>query len=176
MACAHLFNRKQFVLTGREDKMQITSTGIVNGMIGDEYGKFGAHFLDDMPTYSLPFEIEGAPAETVSFAVVLDDKDAIPVAGFDWIHWLVANLTKTCMAENESVKINADFIQGNNSWNVPLYGGMAPPDKPHAYDLTVYALDTLLPLKTGFLYDELMQVMTGHILAEAQIRGIYNNA
>ena len=50
---------------------------------------------------------------------------------------------------------------------------MAPPDKPHIYDLKVYALDTLLPLENGFFYNELCRAMEGHILAEAVLSGIY---
>lgn len=155
--------------------MRVTSTGIINGIIEDKYGKFGEHFLEGMPSYSLPFKIDGAPEETVSFAVILDDKDAIPVAGFNWMHWLVANLTQTDVAENESSHINTNFIQGNNSWNVPLYGGMAPPDRPHTYDLTIYALDALLPLKVGFSYEKLMAAMDGHILASTTVKGVYRN-
>jgi len=41
-----------------------------------------------MPTYSIPFEISGAPEGTQSFAVVLEDKDAVTASGFVWIHWL----------------------------------------------------------------------------------------
>lgn len=156
--------------------MLVTSSGIKNGIIQDKYGKFGVHFFKDMPTYSLPFQIENVPDKTLSFAVILADKDAIPVAGFVWIHWLIANLTRPEIEENESEKINSDFIQGNNSWNVALYGGMAPPDKAHTYDLTVYALDTLLPLTTGFSSDALKEAMIGHVLATAELKGIYRSA
>lgn len=153
--------------------MKVNSTGIQNGIIDDKYGQFGTQFLDGMPTYSLPFDIQDAPEGTKSFAVILDDKDAIPVAGFDWIHWLIANLKRTSLPENVSVNSDNDFIQGLSSWNVPLYGGMMPPDKAHTYDLTVYALDVDLSLKTGFSYDDLINAMHGHILAEAVLHGVY---
>ena len=153
--------------------MKVTSSGIHQGVIEDKYGKFGSSFIDDMPSFSLPFQIENEPKETVSFAVVLDDKDAIPVCGFDWIHWLVCNLKKNQLIAGESANINAEFIQGNNSWNMPLYGGMAPPDKEHVYDLTVYALDAELDLETGFSYEELMNAMDGHILDSFCLKGAY---
>ena len=153
--------------------MKVSSIGVRNGIIDDKYGQFGTQFLDGMPTYSLPFDIQDVPEGTKAFAVVLDDKDAIPVAGFDWIHWLIANLKQTSLPENVSIRQDNDFIQGLSSWNVPLYGGMMPPDRAHTYDLTVYALDTELPLKTGFSYDELMVSMQGHIIAEAETHGIY---
>ena len=52
-----------------------------------------AHNLvpNGMPTYSIPFEIHDAPQGTKSFAVILEDKDAITASGFVWIHWLIAD-------------------------------------------------------------------------------------
>ena len=85
--------------------MKVYSSGIDdNGYWRDIYGKRGQQFgKDGMPTYSIPLEIVDAPAGTRSFAIVLEDKDAVPVCGFVWIHWLVANLTKSSLAENESL-------------------------------------------------------------------------
>ena len=153
--------------------MKVTSTAIVNGLIQDEYGKFGQNFIDDMPSYSMPFQIVDAPKGTVSYAVILDDKDSVPVCGFVWVHWLVANLKKETVVANESVSDTVDFVQGNNSWNEPLYGGMAPPDKDHVYDLTVYALDKELSLQNGFSLTELESQMDGHILASYCLQGKY---
>ena len=56
-----------------------------------------------------------------------------------------------------------------------FYGGMTPPDKPHIYELHVYALDKLLDLRRGFLLNELYREMDGHILAEYTLKGIYEN-
>lgn len=156
------------------ETMIITSTGIVNGVIDDKYGKRGSQFLNQMPTYSLPFQVVDAPKETKTFAFVLDDPDAIPVAGFTWVHWSGANLTRSALAENESINA-ADFIQGENSWGVNMYGGMAPPNAPHQYNLHVYALDTELTLKTGFTPKELHDAMMGHILGQAVLSGTYAN-
>ena len=163
-----------FIENTMGDNMQVSSYGIVNGIIEDKYGKRGTHFLNQMPTYSLPFKIENAPEGTKTFAFVLDDEDAIPVAGFTWVHWIGANLKRSEVLENESVKAS-DFIQGENSWGENLYGGMAPPNAPHEYDLHVYALDTELPLKTGFTAKELQEAMKGHILAQTILSGTYNN-
>lgn len=153
--------------------MKVQSAGIINGNIEDKYGKFGKDFISDMPSFSLPFKITDAPKKTVSFAVVLDDKDSVPVCGFVWIHWLIANLKKDELVAGASSNINAEFIQGSNSWNLPLYGGMAPPDKDHIYDLTVYALDKELTLEKGFSLEQLQKEMKGHILEEYCLQGKY---
>lgn len=60
--------------------------------------------------------MENAPQETVSVAIVLEDKDAYPVTGgFAWIHWLAANITRFEIKENENQTAD-DFVQGQNSW------------------------------------------------------------
>ena len=52
-------------------------------------------------------------------------------------------------------------MQGRNSWTSIqggeqstelscYYGGMTPPDKPHIYELHVYALDKMLDLERAF--------------------------
>lgn len=167
--------------------MKVTSNGITKGIIDAKYGKSGTQFNScGMPTYSLPFKIENAPAGTVSYAVVLEDKDAFPVSGgFSWIHWTVANLTRNEVFENES-QTATDFVQGVNSCTSmqggqqskelsSFYGGMAPPDAPHLYELHVFALNTTLELEPGFLMNHLYHKMDGHILAQFTLKGTYNN-
>ena len=67
----------------KDSPMQVTTSAIINGEFADQYGKRGSQFSENgMPTYSIPFEISGAPEGTQSFAVVLEDKDAITASGF----------------------------------------------------------------------------------------------
>ncbi|OOF79026.1 phosphatidylethanolamine-binding protein [Rodentibacter caecimuris] len=164
--------------------MIVTSSAIKNGVFEDKYGKRGTQFSPNgMPTYSIPFEIQGAPEGTKSFAVVLEDKDAITASGFVWIHWLIANLERTNVQENES-QTATDYIQGANSWASVLgkfeldeasaYGGMAPPNCLHRYELIVYALDTKLDLKPGFRFNDLHFAMQGHTLDQAVVMGTYD--
>lgn len=167
--------------------MKITSTGIINGIIDKKYGKYGTQFNEGgMPTYSLPLTMEEAPSNTVSYAIVLEDKDAYPVSGgFSWIHWLAANITKTEIVENES-QTTKDFVQGANSWMSmqgglqskeasSYFGGMCPPDAPHLYEIHVYALDTLLDIEDGFFMNTLYKKMDGHILETVTLKATYNN-
>ena len=171
----------------KEQTMTVTSSGIVNGVIEDKYGKRGTEYNENgIPTYSLPLKIENAPEGTVSYALLLEDKDAFPVSGgFSWVHWTAANITKTELKENES-QTAKDFVQGVNSWMSiqggeqskelsSFYGGMAPPDAEHTYELHVYALDTMLNLENGFLMNDMYKQMDGHILAEYTLKGTYKN-
>ncbi|AGF57469.1 hypothetical protein B0P06_004231 [Clostridium saccharoperbutylacetonicum] len=165
--------------------MVITSTGIIKGMIQDQYGSRGEYFNENgIPTFSLPLKIENAPANTVSFAIVLEDKDAYPVTGgFAWIHWLAANIRRNELKENESQTAD-DFIQGTNSWTSLqgnqqsrelscYYGGMMPPDKAHVYEIHVFALDKILNLEKGFLLNDLYHEIEGHTLGQYTLKGTY---
>lgn len=166
--------------------MKLSSTAIVNGFYQDHFGKRGLQFSPNgMPTFSPQILIENAPENTQYFALFLEDRDAIPVSGFSWIHWVAANIEKTGSKTEilENISINAPFVQGTNSWSGKLgglsreeatgYGGMAPPDRPHTYDLYIYALDKRLDLKSGFYANELFKAMDGHILASAKLSAAY---
>ena len=161
--------------------MKIISSAMNGGQIPEKYGKYGDVKNDcDIPVLSVPFTVDDAPEGTVSYALVLDDVDAVPVCGFVWIHWIAADIMDPEVHEGASM--NAGFPQGVNSLVGSLgkdkavgYGGMAPPDAPHTYTLRVYALDCKLGLKDGFFYNELVHAMKGHILDEACVEGIYYN-
>ena len=168
--------------------MKVISSGIVDGVIQDPYGSRGSQFSEEgICTYSLPFEILDAPAGTKSFAIILEDKDAIPVTrGFSWIHWTACNIQTTRVEANASAQ-HPDFVQGLNSWpsmqggsqaleRSCCYGGMSPPDRPHTYELHVFALDALLPLQDGYWVNELWWALDGHILARDTLKGIYRNS
>jgi phosphatidylethanolamine-binding protein (PEBP) family uncharacterized protein len=50
-----------------------------------------------------------------------------------------------------------------------------PPDKPHTYEIHIFALDRSLDLQEGFYVNELYKVMEGHVLAHYTLKGIYYN-
>lgn len=166
--------------------MKVICKGIKNGVFEDKYGFRGPCNPLGMPIYSIPLTFEDIPEGTKSFAVVLEDKDAYPVSGgFAWIHWLAANIQKTELMENES-QTATDFVQGINSWlsvqggahpaeSCSFYGGMAPPNEPHTYEIHVYALDKILDLANGFMLHDLHRQMRGHILDKETIYGDYSN-
>lgn len=168
--------------------MKVTSEGIKNGHIEDRFGKRGTQMdSHGIPTCSLPLTIEDAPEGTKTFAIFMEDKDAVPVCGFAWIHWLACNIKKTRLEENESLTAT-DYVQGTTSWHgvigesmgidrleVSRYGGMTPPNAPHIYEIHVYALDTELDLEQGYYMNEFYHAIQGHVLEEAALCGIYDN-
>lgn len=170
---------------GTYNTMDISSAGIVDGKILDRFGAKGSEFTyGGMPSRSLPVEIYGAPAGTASFALVFDDPDSIPPCGFKWVHWLVAGFRTTKLPENAS-QDDPRLVQGANSWyghgvedrfKASFYGGPSPPDREHTYVLTVYALDFVPVLRTGFTAEDLAKVSKDHVLAKATLKGRYSPA
>jgi Raf kinase inhibitor-like YbhB/YbcL family protein len=166
--------------------MKVTSSAIVDGMIDPQYGKYGSQksAVHGRCTRSFPLKIENAPQGTVSFAIIMEDKDAVPINGYSWIHWTAANLTRTDLAANESLTAT-DFVQGTNSLSGKIVGvdrmdaigyqGPGAPECPHTYETHVYALDTMLDLEPGFYMNELYWKMKGHILDQYTMEGIYHN-
>lgn len=59
--------------------------------------------------YLLFLKFEDVLKNIVFFVVFLEDKDFVFVCGFVWIYWLVVNIIKDELNENESV-IVIDFV------------------------------------------------------------------
>lgn len=161
----------------------LESKGVENGYIKEKYGKYGSQNLNGMPSLSLPLTWKESPYNTKSYALVMEDFDAIPVTGFSWIHWVaIIPGTTTELKENASLE-NKDIIQGVNSWissmgglnksDASHFGGPAPPDKDHTYNITIYALDKTIKLQPGFYLNELYNEMNGHILDKVTLKANY---
>ena len=135
------------------------------------------------PIVSFPFAVKRLPSATKFLAFSLLDHDAVPVCGFSWIHWLVANVK---VSGNE-IQIPEDFsktssaiIQGTNSFSslfveetdtkiTQRYAGPTPPDKDHRYTLTVYALTDELVLQECFYFNAFRDAMCDKIIDKTAI-------
>ena len=120
------------------------------------------------------------PAGTVSFALIMDDPDAVAVAGRVWDHWLLFDLPADLRALPEGVPAGDELENGGrhgaNSWNDRAYGGPCPPaGQTHTYVFTLYAADTSLDLPPGATKDEILAALEGHVLETAGVRGTYTS-
>lgn len=117
---------------------------------------------------SPPLIFDDVPEGAVSLALVVDDPDA-PMGVFD--HWIVWNLSGATGELSEGAPIEK---QGKNDFGENRYRGPCPPPGPtHRYRFKLYALDSMLELPEGSGKKQLEDVMKGHILAEAQLVGMY---
>ncbi len=114
------------------------------------------------------------PAGTAALALVLDDPDA---PGGTWDHWVRWNLEiSDGIAEGASStkEVGEVGVAGTNSFRNTLYGGPCPPSGEHRYFFKLYALDAELDLAAGATKGELEAAMEGHILAQAELIGLYS--
>jgi Raf kinase inhibitor-like YbhB/YbcL family protein len=120
----------------------------------------------------------GAPADTKSFALIVDDPDAPDPAAprTTWVHWVLYNIpaaTTALPAGASAASIPAGAAEGINDFKRTGYGGPCPPIGRHRYFHKLYALDaTLADLKKP-TKAQLEKAMAGHVLAEAQLVGTY---
>jgi len=115
---------------------------------------------------SPPLIIKDLPEGTISLALIHDDPDA-PMG--TWDHWLIWNIKPT-----DEIKENSTpGTQGRNSWGKNEYGGACPPSGTHRYFFKLYALNTMVNLNSGATKKQLENAIKGHILATAELIGLY---
>ena len=124
---------------------------------------------------SPPLAWDGAPAETQSFALIMDDPDA---PGGTFTHWVLFDLPADTRALTTGVETSerppVGGAQGSNDADgVGYTGPCPPPGDPHGYRFTLYALDGAVNLDPGARKQEVLSAMEGHILAEAELVGMY---
>jgi len=120
-------------------------------------------------------EWSGAPENTKSFALIVDDPDA-PVG--TWVHWVLYDLPADARKLAEGVPkdehLPTGARQGRNDFRRIGYGGPCPPPgAPHRYFFKLYALDTKITLKAGASKADLEKAMAGQVLAQATLMGTY---
>ncbi len=128
---------------------------------------------------SPPLVWRDVPPGTQSFAVTCKDPDA---PNGTWVHWCLWNIPgdRTDLPEGLPAEPHVEPLngarQGQTSWPDRVgYGGPMPPvgHGPHRYTFTIYALNRMLDLPAGSTKKQLINAMSGHILGEAVITGMY---
>jgi len=128
---------------------------------------------------SPPLAWTQAPPGTKSLALIMDDPDA-PVG--TWVHWVLYDLPATLTSLSEGLPRQEALPDGSKhgkSWGVDdfsrtgYYGPCPPPGHPHRYFFRLYALDRVPGLPTQATKSELLKAMTGHILGQAELMGLY---
>jgi Raf kinase inhibitor-like YbhB/YbcL family protein len=135
---------------------------------------------------SPPLSWAGVPTGTKSLALICDDPDAPSPrkpAADPWVHWILFNIPADVSQLPPGIqrKRAPDEVrgarQGVNSWSSDNLGyrGPAPPPGSgrHRYFFKLYALDSELDLNAGANKQQLLEAMTGHVLAEGQLLGTY---
>jgi Raf kinase inhibitor-like YbhB/YbcL family protein len=133
-------------------------------------------FSCDGARHSPPLAWSGAPQQTATFALIVDDPDA-PHGVFT--HWVLFNLPADLDHLDENLPPESQLAsgarQGFNDFGRIGYGAPCPPrGETHRYCFTLYALDTQLRLPTGATRQQTLQALQPHILAQAQLVAVYH--
>ncbi len=113
--------------------------------------------------------IAGTPDGTKTLVLIMDDPDA-PVG--TWDHWIEFDIPATTATVREGAGLLG--TPGNNRWGRTGYGGPCPPGGTHRYFFKLYALDRALNLPEGSSKQAVEAAMAGHVLANAELIGLYS--
>jgi hypothetical protein len=143
--------------------LTLTSSAFANG------GRIPPRYACEGENISPPLRWSSPPDETRSLALIVQDPDA-PVGTFT--HWLGWGIDPEAggLAEGEPAP-----VEGQNDFGEIGYGGPCPPPGhgPHRYVFLLYALDSELGLPEGASREQFTQALDGHVLARAELVGIY---
>jgi Raf kinase inhibitor-like YbhB/YbcL family protein len=123
---------------------------------------------DDIPPHLL---WSGAPKETVSFALIVDDPDA-PNGTFT--HWVVFDIPGDRTDLPSGARSDAVGLSGRNSRGALGYMGPCPPSGTHRYFFRLFALDVkTLGLTAGASRRQVEEAIRNHTLGTAELMGRY---
>lgn len=141
-------------------------------------GKIPAMYTCDGKNISPPLSWSDVPAASKSLVLIVDDPDAPDPAAPQrtWVHWVLYNIPVQCSGLTQGIhaqELPDGTRQGSNDWQRSGYGGPCPPIGRHRYFHKLYALDVSLPDLGVASKAQLLKLMQGHIIAEAELIGLY---
>jgi Raf kinase inhibitor-like YbhB/YbcL family protein len=150
--------------------LKLTSSAFAEG------GEIPSNYTCEGQDISPPLAWSRAPADTRSFALVVDDPDAPDPAApkMTWVHWVLYNIPASATSLAEGVRdLPPGTLQGLNDWKRAGYGGPCPPIGRHRYFHKLYALDAMLPNLGQVAKAKLEAAMRPHVIAQAELVGTY---
>ena len=129
-------------------------------------GSIPSKFTCDGEDVNPELIVDDIPRDAGSLALIVDDPDA-PMG--TWVHWVVYDMPAISKIDEGAVPGK----QGINDFGKKDYGGPCPPSGRHRYFFKLYALDKKLDLDEGIDKKALEKAMDGHILARAELVGLY---
>jgi phosphatidylethanolamine-binding protein (PEBP) family uncharacterized protein len=145
----------------------VTSSGMANG------GSLPVEYTCDGTSLSPPVAWSGAPAATVSYAVVMHHEPGSGDAHWYWVLYDIAPTVDHIDAGAAPVaKVGTNSVNGRSEYAPPCSKG---PGKK-LYTITVYALSkrTALADPSAVSRDVLLAAVDGTVLAEAHIDFTYD--
>lgn len=149
--------------------MELTSSAFTTGQT------LPAEYTCDGAGRSPPLAWSGAPPNTQSFALIIEDPDA-PKGTFR--HWGVYDIPAAMHQLDADAAGSGELRQTNNGFGKPGYGPPCPPkgDAPHHYQFRLLALD--VPRLSGSPADvkALLDATDGHVVGNAELTVLYGRS
>ncbi|MEP7052467.1 MAG: YbhB/YbcL family Raf kinase inhibitor-like protein [Pseudomonadota bacterium] len=118
-----------------------------------------------------PLHWTNVPEYTRSLVVICEDPDAPALEPF--LHWLVYGIPADI--DGVDAQSQHDWPSGQNGRGEVGFTPAAPPSGHgvHHYHFQVFALDVALDMKAGSERRDVLELMTGHVLAWGELVGTY---
>jgi Raf kinase inhibitor-like YbhB/YbcL family protein len=140
-------------------------------------GAIPLKYTCDGANVSPPLAWGEPPAGTKSLALIVEDPDAVAVAKKVWDHWVLYDLSAETTSLPEGIPAGAELAngarQGRGSSGIGYRGPCPPRAMPHHYHFKLYALDAPTGLGPGATKDQVLAAITGHVLGQGELVGIY---
>jgi len=129
---------------------------------------------------SMPLRWTAGPAGTQSYVVIMEDPDSkkVPTPVIHWVAWNIppdVTALREGLQRQEQLTDPAGMRQGPNSAGSLGYRGPRPPagDPPHHYHVQIFAVDGRLDVPVGAARDEVLERISGHVLAKGELVGTF---
>jgi Raf kinase inhibitor-like YbhB/YbcL family protein len=118
---------------------------------------------------------DGEPKGTVTFALIMEDPDAV---GGTFTHWIIYNIPAGYNELEKAVPIKKNLdnkaIQGKNDYGKTGYRGPCPPKgEEHRYFFRIFALRKKLPPESATNGTAFYQALKGIIIDQSEYMGRY---
>lgn len=143
---------------------------IITSPAFEQNGMIPIKYTCDGENINPPLKFIGVPEAAQSLVLIVDDPDA-PYGS--WVHWVVMDIDPKINSIHEGVA-PASAKEGANSSGNFGYDGPCPPAGTHRYFFRLYALDKKIESAAISNKEEVMQMMSGRIIAQAELMGQYS--
>ena len=149
-------------------KLEVTSPAFkMLGDIPNQNTSWGANIFPGL-------QWTAGPAETKSYAVIMQDGDAMS-KGAPILHWTMVNIPPTVTQLGVAMIAPPEGAEYGPNIRGPAHAYMGPhtpPGPKHRYHIQVFALDTSISANSLSSYSELIAAMARHVLASGEVIGL----
>lgn len=155
----------------KKDQMTLESPAFSDG------GTIPSTYTCDGANISPPLQVAGVPDGAISLVLIMDDPDVPKALRPDGVfdHLVAYNIPPSTSAIGEGEVVGSGGLNGRGDTG---YTGPCPPPQyepaEHRYFFRLYALDTALAFKKAPSKEEVLEALSGRVIAEAALMGRYS--